>query len=154
MHFLETRIPPLMVAVLTLCLAVATDYCWLDGKPTDNVLLLILCGLLLLPAVAIGWLSIRQFARSNTTLNPVSPGHAKTVVSTGVFARTRNPMYLALGLVVLATCACFVEWWSLVFVLIYGGYLTRFQIIPEERALEKKFGESYREYRNKVRRWC
>ncbi len=153
MHFLETRIPPLAVAIIAVAMAVITDVFWLDSTAEKGMVLYSICALLLLAAAVIGRLSVKTFLRSETTLNPMAPEKALVLVDSGIYAYTRNPMYLALGLIVLAISAYFTAWWSLLFTLFYAVYLTRFQIIPEERALDKIFGEAYRHYKNKVRRW-
>ncbi|WP_422879670.1 methyltransferase family protein [Noviherbaspirillum cavernae] len=94
-----------------------------------------------------------SFRRASTTVNPVSPGAATSLVSAGIYAFTRNPMYLGflLGLsgwaVYLSNAAAFL---ALPFFVLY---LNRFQIAPEERALQTLFGGEFSAYRGRVRRW-
>jgi len=66
---------------------------------------------------------------------------------------TRNPMYLGLALILFSFCIYLGNPLSILAVIAFIAYITRFQIIPEERALTEKFGQSYTQYRNSVRRW-
>ena len=101
----------------------------------------------------IGIAGVYEFRKAKTTVNPVKPETASLVVDTGVFAYTRNPMYVALLLVIIAIGL----WWQHLSVILCGAlfvaYMNRFQIKPEERALERLFGEDYLDYKNQVRRW-
>ncbi|WP_043884715.1 methyltransferase family protein, partial [Vibrio antiquarius] len=88
-----------------------------------------------------------------TTVNPVKPDTASSVVRTGVFSFSRNPMYMALLLLIIAIGL----WWQHLSVVlcsvVFVSYINRFQIKPEERVLERLFGEEYVDYKNHVRRW-
>lgn len=97
--------------------------------------------------------AIAQFSRSRTTLNPLEPSRASSLVTTGIFTFSRNPMYL--GLVLLLTgWALWLGSASPWFVPpLFAILLYRVQIVPEERALAVLFGEAYVAYRHRVRRW-
>ncbi|WP_149357027.1 methyltransferase family protein [Comamonas testosteroni] len=93
------------------------------------------------------------FRRAKTTVNPVKANMASSLVIRGVYRYTRNPMYVGL-LITLLAWAMFLAnlltaLWAVVFVL----YITRFQIIPEERVLTSLFGAEYGAYKGRVRRW-
>jgi protein-S-isoprenylcysteine O-methyltransferase Ste14 len=93
------------------------------------------------------------FRRLRTTVNPHRPTKASALATGGVYRVTRNPMYLGLALV-LAGFAAWLWWWpALAGPLAFGAYITRFQIRAEERALERVFGDEYRAYCRRVRRW-
>jgi len=101
-------------------------------------------------AVLAVW-SRRTMEAASTNVNPSRP--ATTLVVTGTFGFSRNPMYVArtllylgLGLMVNAL-GILVALVPLLFVMHYGV------IKPEERYLEAKFGDAYRRYRTRVRRW-
>jgi len=74
-------------------------------------------------------------------------------VSSGIYAVTRNPMYVGLLLVLIALAIFLSSPWTLVGPAAYFLYIGRFQIAPEERALTALFGTEYTEYLSKVRRW-
>jgi len=93
------------------------------------------------------------FGRSGTTVNPLHPASSRALVTTGLHRMSRNPMYLGHTLL-LAAWACWLQHpAALVGVPLYAAYVTRYQIIPEERALSVTFGAAYAAYRARIRRW-
>jgi protein-S-isoprenylcysteine O-methyltransferase Ste14 len=102
-------------------------------------------------AVAIG--GVVSFRRAKTTVNPLKPETSAALVSTGVYSFTRNPMYLGMVLALFAWAVYLSSIWSLVGPLLFGLYITRFQIVPEERVLDRLFGAPFAEYKKRVRRW-
>lgn len=93
------------------------------------------------------------FRKAQTTINPLAPGKSTAVVQTGPYAFTRNPMYLGMASVLFGYCVYLANPLSVFSVLVFCAYITRFQIIPEERLLLGKFGEAYARYKDTVRRW-
>ena len=93
------------------------------------------------------------FRRWNTTINPHKPEESRSLVRSGPFRFTRNPMYLGLLTVLLGWAAWLGAPWSLLGPVVFFLYIQRFQIAPEERVLVEKFGEEYQQYRRAVRRW-
>jgi protein-S-isoprenylcysteine O-methyltransferase Ste14 len=76
-----------------------------------------------------------------------------SVISTGPYAFSRNPMYVAWTLIYLAAALLVNTWW-LVMLLPVVLLLTHFIVIRnEERQMEEKFGEAYRQYRTQIRRY-
>lgn len=100
----------------------------------------------LLPAVA-------SFMRHKTTVNPQAPSQTTTLVTTGVYGITRNPMYVGMLLILIA----FVLWLgapsALVIVVAFFLSIDRFQIRAEEQVLGQKFGNTYQDYMARVPRW-
>jgi protein-S-isoprenylcysteine O-methyltransferase Ste14 len=91
--------------------------------------------------------------RGKTTLNPTKPSATSSLITTGVFRLTRNPMYLSLLLYLLAWAAYLSNWSALLFLPAFVLYINEFQIKPEERALSALFGPGYASYKARVRRW-
>ena len=83
----------------------------------------------------------------------MSPEETTTLVTTGIFSITRNPMYLGFFLVISSTILFFGSWFGIIILIFFVWYMNKFQIIPEEEAMEKLFGNKYNEYRQHVRRW-
>ncbi len=108
---------------------------------------------LMVTGITIGIAGVAAFRLQRTTVNPAEPQRASTLVTSGVFRFSRNPMYLGLLLLLIA--------WGLVvqnvaaFVVLpaFVIYMSRYQIRPEERALASLFGSDFDAYRQRVRRW-
>ena len=96
---------------------------------------------------------VLAFRRARTTVNPTTPGKATSLVDSGVYRITRNPMYVGLSCVLVAWAVFLSSAWALLGPVAYVLYIGRFQIAPEERALAKLFGSAYSAYQASVRRW-
>jgi protein-S-isoprenylcysteine O-methyltransferase Ste14 len=112
---------------------------------------LVLGGLLFICAGTIVISAVRVMNRAQTAVNPSQPTTA--IVSEGVFAWSRNPIYLSLTLVYIAVALLFNALWALVLllpllVIVQIGIVRR-----EEIYLERKFGDEYLRYKASVRRW-
>jgi protein-S-isoprenylcysteine O-methyltransferase Ste14 len=98
-------------------------------------------------------LGVASFRRARTTVNPMTPEASSSLVVVGVYRGTRNPMYLGF-LLMLCGLACFLSNAVAAALLpVFVLYMTRFQIRPEERALEARFGADFIAYKGRVRRW-
>ena len=108
-------------------------------------------------AVLIGVLisvaGVVEFRRARTTVNPLRPDAASSLVAGGIYRLTRNPMYLGFAFALLGWGIFLSNPLALAMLFVFVGYMNRFQIVPEERALESLFGDAFKAYRSKVRRW-
>jgi protein-S-isoprenylcysteine O-methyltransferase Ste14 len=104
-------------------------------------------------AIIVGLTAVFSFRNHKTTVDPTNPEKASKVVNSGIYAFSRNPMYLALLLVLLAFAFYLSNFITFVVIPLFIAYITQFQIKPEERALTSLFGQNYRQYTKKVRRW-
>src|SRR5262249_20133666 len=96
---------------------------------------------------------IVSFRRAKTTANPMKPHTSSSLVTSGVYSISRNPMYLG-GLIMLLGWAVYLlNVLAFVLLPVYGLYINRFQIAPEERVLTSLFGDKYVAYQARVRRW-
>lgn len=112
-----------------------------------------LCASIALLGAAICLAGVLAFRRARTTVDPMRPTSATTLVIRGIYRHTRNPMYLGF-LIVLTGWALYVATLSAVAVLpLFVAYLTVFQIKPEEAALRARFGAEFDAYAARVRRW-
>jgi protein-S-isoprenylcysteine O-methyltransferase Ste14 len=96
---------------------------------------------------------VAAFRRADTTVNPLKPETTSSLVSTGVYRITRNPMYVGMFLVLVAWAIYLSSAWTWFGPVGLCLYLTQFQIKPEERAMAKLFGKEFEAYRTRVRRW-
>ena len=71
----------------------------------------------------------------------------------GVYAATRNPMYLGLLLVITGWAVFLSNAVAFLFLPAFVSYMNRFQIEPEERALAARFGQAFVTYKSRARRW-
>jgi protein-S-isoprenylcysteine O-methyltransferase Ste14 len=152
MRVLELKVPPGIVALgaAALMWAVARWTPQFDFPLPARGLVAAACGAGGLGLAAAGVISFR---RAKTTWNPRKPEAASALVSTGIYARTRNPMYLGV-LCLLLGWACLLA--NALAVLVLPGFvffLNRFQIEPEERVLAARFGREFAAYRERVQRW-
>lgn len=107
-----------------------------------------------LAGLVVSLLSVASFRRAGTTVNPLRPDGTTALVARGIYRHSRNPMYLGMVLCLAAWGVHLAHLPALAGgPLLFALYLNRFQIVPEERALEARFGEDYRAYRRAVRRW-
>ncbi len=151
-HFLELKIPPVAVffifAYLMWVSAHEVPYFDFD-LPIKRPIALGVSALSGILAVA----SIASFIRAKTTVDPMNPVKAKSLVTSGVNRISRNPMYLSLLFVLLAWAIYLSNVAAFALIPFFVLYLTCFQIIPEERTLTSLFGSAYEEYCRRVRRW-
>lgn len=150
MHLLETRIPPPLLMLLSGVLGYLMGRAWpwpALAVPAWVAALVVLAGLALnlLPKLA--------FRRARTTVNPLRPAAATALVTGGIYRYSRNPMYLGQALVLLGAMLWLGSAAALLVVPLFVGWITRFQIVPEERVLSARFGADHAAFRREVRRW-
>ncbi len=152
MRSLERKIPPPVVAAIVGLAMWATSLIAgpLDILATARILLaaafFCLAGVFAVPAVI-------AFRRAGTTIDPVRIEQASAVVTTGIYRFTRNPMYVGLTALLCGWAAYLAVPLAFLGPVLFILYITRFQIIPEERTMETKFGRAYADYKRRVRRW-
>ncbi len=133
----------LMVGVAKLFPALAFHF------PGQNIV----AAALVLLGLSLDIIAAVQFRKQQTTISPLSPQKTAAIVQDGVFAISRNPMYLGM-LLILSGFAIFLG--SVINIAVLIGFvavITRQQIKPEEEALQEKFGDEYTAYTNAARRW-
>jgi protein-S-isoprenylcysteine O-methyltransferase Ste14 len=147
---LEHRIPPPIVAACTAALMLG--FAWVAPAPTffiPSVTTFVLAAV----GVSLDGIALLHFLRRRTTVNALKPDTASALVTGGIYRFTRNPMYLGLATLLLAWAIYLGNLAALAGVPLFILYMNRFQIAPEERALEARFGAEYIAYRTRVRRW-
>jgi protein-S-isoprenylcysteine O-methyltransferase Ste14 len=152
MNFLENKVPPpALVILLGLVMYFASMF--MPREAPQPLLQWVAIAVLLGFAGYFGIQAIGLFKQSDTTIDPVRIHRASSLVTTGVYQVTRNPMYVGLTLIL---CAWGVWLWSsvqLIGPVFFIAFIQRFQILPEERVMEEKFGSEYLQYKTTVRRW-
>jgi protein-S-isoprenylcysteine O-methyltransferase Ste14 len=151
-HFLDHRLPPLVVAAcVAACMYVGARLT--PGFTAAFPWLNLVAWALALLGWILALVGVATFEKHKTTVNPFEPGRAARLVETGIYRRTRNPMYVGVTLMLAGYAAYLGNPLALILVLLFPTYIQRFQIAPEERALEQLFGEAYAAYKTRVPRW-
>lgn len=149
---LDTRIPP---PVWTLGLGVAQ---WLlagrpDYRRRPGPARFFFAGIVGTVSAGIGIAAVTQFVRRGTTFHPEEPERASVLVTDRIYRYTRNPMYLALTGALVTNAAWLGSVRAVAPIPALTAILTTFQILPEEDALQERFGDAYAQYRRRVPRW-
>ena len=94
-----------------------------------------------------------QFRTVRTTVNPLTPDQTSQLVTNGIYAFSRNPMYVSFVLLLVALAIYLGHFYAYGLPLVFAWHITRVQIMPEETALHLLFGKEYEHYCANVRRW-
>ncbi len=152
MKWLELKIPPPVIALLCAAgmWAIAHNSVPYVLSPAMRWALVAIYALL---GVTFDFAGLLAFRQSKTTINPLHPEKSSALVSHGIYRITRNPMYCGMAALLLAWAAYLQSPLSVAGVLLFIGYITQFQIKPEERMLTGIFGDAFIQYQQRVRRW-
>lgn len=149
------RVFPPAVPLLTVLIGIGLDQLWPVGLPFDleaRPERYWIGGVIAIGAVlGLGLWSVVLVRKSGQSENPWKP--TTQLIQRGPFRITRNPMYLQMVLVCLGFAVALGNLWILLLTPLCAWMLQRLAIVPEEKYLEGKFGDAYREYKRKVRRW-
>jgi len=144
------KFPPPLLVLAVICLACLIDWFvplpiiggetrWISGAALTAIALLL--------AV----LALFHFFEAETHVEPWHP--TTTIIQKGVYRHSRNPIYLAFCIATGGVGLLLNSWWIIGSILPLVYLLQRLVIRREESYLEKKFGQHYLDYKNKVRRW-
>ena len=152
LHFLELKIPPAGVFLVFAILFWLIDT-WFPVFNVDIPFRMVLVAFLTGTALFVGAWSLLLFYRNGTTVHAHKPQDTILMISKGPYKHSRNPMYLVLSMLLIALAIYLADLLSLMLMPGFYSYITRFQIIPEERLMAEKFGEEFDEYAEKTPRW-
>ena len=146
---MKTLIPPPIVTIVFLFVIFFTKdlFRFSVTLPSSSGFIIILVGLMII------FIAARQFKAVNTTINPIEPENASVLVNNGIFSYSRNPMYLGMLLTIIGFSIIHNLLAIIAIMPIWIIYMTYFQIIPEEEAMEILFEEDFVNYCKKTRRW-
>jgi protein-S-isoprenylcysteine O-methyltransferase Ste14 len=146
------RVPVPWVFIVTYLVGVGAEYAWplhiaTDSLPSVSVVGGVLFGI---GAAIAGW-GLLTFRRAATT---TVPGEASSeLVTWGPYRFSRNPMYVGLVLAYLGEAGILRQVWPVFLLPLTVAYVNWVVIPVEEGKLKEVFGEEYKEYQAKVRRW-
>ena len=142
--------PPPLIYLGALILTVLLEALW--PAPLSAHAIFPLAGAaLLVIALAFNLWAFRSMMRARTPVNPYR--RTTDIVDTGAFRVSRNPLYVGLDGVFLGMTLLLNTWWGIVVLVPVLVVMHYGVILREERYLERGFGERYRRYRSKVRRY-
>jgi protein-S-isoprenylcysteine O-methyltransferase Ste14 len=143
------NLPPLPLAIILTFLAVALSKFHQLSYSVHFLFPLLLC---LLGCVSAGW-ALMQFRRQKTSVHPMNFANNNSLIVSGVFRVTRNPIYLGMLLVLAGFAVYLGDVLALISPLVFFLWINYWQIAVEEVHLRSHFGAAYNNYCDKVRRW-
>ncbi|WP_276755001.1 methyltransferase family protein [Pseudoalteromonas marina] len=147
---LNNKIPPVIIVLFFAgIMALIAHYSIIDF----TVFVAYLAASLVIIGCASCVAGVVSFKLAKTTVNPNKPEQASKLVTSGIYRISRNPMYLGFAFILAGWGVWLSSVWAMLGVIGFIGYLTLFQIMPEERALTKLFGDEFTIYKARVRRW-
>ena len=157
MTSLETKIPPPLIvlmfgAVMWLVTIYLPVISLIDAGLTEIWRYLLAIGQWLISA-GLFVSALVTFRSAQTTVNPHHPTKASSLITSGVFRISRNPLYLAMLLILTGYAVWLGNAASILLCAGFVPVMNKLQIVPEERALLTNFGEEFEQYRQRVRRW-
>jgi protein-S-isoprenylcysteine O-methyltransferase Ste14 len=152
MRFLENKIPPPIIALLCAAgmWAITRAVEPLEIQTSIKWALIVMC---IAAGAGFAIAGVLAFRRHHTTINPLHPEKTSSLVTGGIYRISRNPMYVGMAMLLLAWAMFLESPAALLGIGAFIAYITRFQIIPEERQLSQHFGVAFATYRQRVRRW-
>ena len=152
MHTLELKIPPVVIVLFIAVLM------WLVAWAVPGFGFVLPVRYLLAVSVGLAGtvitsLGVLSFRLANTTVNPMKPDTSSSLVLSGVYAYSRNPMYLGFLLVLVGWAIFLSNVLAFLPLPVFIVYMNRFQIEPEERVLTSLFGQAFAAYQSRVHRW-
>lgn len=151
MGSLELRIPPVAVVIIAAAGMAALSYG--VSAPVAIPARLPVALTLVVAGALVALAGVVAFRRHKTTVNPFTPEQSSTLVGTGIYRYSRNPMYLGFLLALIGWGVYLANGVAALLLPAFVVYMNRFQIAPEERALMDHFGQTFLAYARAVRRW-
>jgi len=143
--------PPPVVLLLFIAVGFLLQRFFPLGKPEGTTVSTIVGDALMVLAFAISVLAAREMARSRTAIHPGAA--ASALVTTGVFQRSRNPIYLSFIFFIVGFGLAIANPWMILLAPLLLLYLQERIVKREETYLTARFGPEYAAYRKRVRRW-
>lgn len=155
LKLLELKCPPPIVMLISALIAALIAQRNIDfiKQQLTNVDIFIWPLVFCIAGIALALAGVKEFSRFKTTIHPIHPEHTSSLVTSGIYQLTRNPMYLGMLLVLLGWADLLDSFLAFAGALFFFLYISAFQIKPEEAVMKSKFGTEFSEYCSQVRRW-
>ena len=125
---MKTKIPPPIIALMCITINYLSTH-FINPLKFPNIE--IIGVFILLAGLVTAFLGYLLFKKYKTTVNPINPEETTSLVTTGIFSITRNPIYLGLFFVICSTVLFFGSWFGIIILMFFVWYINKFQIIPE-----------------------
>ncbi|MDO3403079.1 isoprenylcysteine carboxylmethyltransferase family protein [Mycolicibacterium neoaurum] len=142
------RVPPVGVAG-----AAALAQIWLSRRASGSTASRMVAGGVAALSAGVLLASVGSFRRHDTSVNPLEVDRAATLVHTGIFRVSRNPMYVGMAGLLVAQAIQRRSWVSMLPAALFVAVMQRVQIPVEERFLRERFGPDFELYLREVPRW-
>jgi protein-S-isoprenylcysteine O-methyltransferase Ste14 len=143
------KFPPPVLTLAVIALAYGVDF--IVEFPISQKPFWLTGGALVAIAGLIALIAVGKFFAAKTHIEPWKPTSA--IIQGGIYRFSRNPIYLEFCIATLGIGLMLNSWWVVASTILLKFSLGRMVIDREEAYLEKKFGDEYLAYKNKVRRW-
>lgn len=152
MKQLHNKIPPPIIGIVSAAFMVFMAGGVASWRSLSLIQIIALIVLYLI-ATAFSLGGVLAFKKAQTTVSPLNPCKSSSLVTTGVYRFSRNPMYLGLLIFLLMWAVFLASYVSLLGLVFFVCYITYFQVKPEEHAMQALFADEYSDYCQRVRRW-
>ena len=148
----RVRFPPPLIYLAALLLGIFVGRALkLPGYGIDPAARDILGWLVVAAGIVVNFAGAGMFRHAGTAIIPFKP--ASSLVTSGIYRLTRNPMYLGMALLQAGVALLFDSLLALILVPVAMALIQTQVIAREEAYLERAFGDEYRAYKARVRRW-
>ena len=143
--------PPLIFAGIFFVAYLLQHYLPINHALLQNPIVYFAGILFFITALYLLMSGVSKFVKTGTTIVTMKP--TSSLQETGIYKFTRNPMYFGMILLYLGFVCFYGNWWHLILFPILILIIQEYVIKREEKYLEREFGQAYKDYRKKVRRW-
>ena len=147
---MNNKIPPPIIALVCALGILFSKPFFREYSNVNNSSISILFFLI---GIACFFFAIKLFKKHNTTISPLKPEKATSLIVSGIYMYSRNPMYLGMLFILISISIRFNIIGGIISISTFIIYITKFQIIPEEEQLKRIFGEKFLNYKKKTRMW-
>tara|TARA_Y100000996_G_scaffold403787_1_gene377144 strand:- start:115 stop:570 length:456 start_codon:yes stop_codon:yes gene_type:complete len=146
---LKTKIPPPLITLICILIIYFFEKEFIFFEDWN----IYISGFFLLWGLIIIAFAVFKFAKTKTTVDPTKPSKTSSLVISGIYRITRNPMYLGMLFLIISFTFYKLSLAGAIVIPSFIFYINKYQIEPEEYEMRKKFGENFEDYCKKVDRW-
>ena len=146
---LKTKIPPPLITLICILIIYFFEKEFIFFEDWN----IYISGFFLFWGLIVIAFAVFKFAKTKTTVDPTKPSKTSSLVISGIYRITRNPMYLGMLFLIISFTFYKLSLIGAIVIPSFIFYINKYQIEPEEYEMRKKFGENFEDYCKKVDRW-